>query len=294
MFFQLLARLGSKPVLTALEPALFPEGPSAKGVYEFYGEEGSGKNQMLLHLLANAILPAMWDGVTVGGHAVRVIYIDLVCHFNVIRLATILESRIRRSIERAGTDATTPSTDDVEALIKSCLSRLYLVRCSSNRQLLITLHSLDTLLSNKPDLCVMMISSISAFYWLDRSVGGNKRTHDGIMTQVAAVLEKLVSVYSLVLFCTKSALFQGRTNVRSNSALETVDGSREATDHAEYMCKAWQKLVTHRFVLVRKEHNIIKNGQMRQLFLVTVNKGNQEVGQCKYFEIQESGVCFIA
>lgn len=59
-----------------------------------------------------------------------------------------------------------------EATLRSCLSRLLVVHCSSSSQLLLTLHFLETSLSSRPGLALLLIDSISAFYWLDRSEGG--------------------------------------------------------------------------------------------------------------------------
>lgn len=64
------------------------------------------------------------------------------------------------------------STVSDEAALRSCLSRLLVVHCSSSSQLLLTLHFLETSLSSRPSLALLLIDSISAFYWLDRSEGG--------------------------------------------------------------------------------------------------------------------------
>lgn len=47
-----------------------------------------------------------------------------------------------------------------------------MVHCSSSSQLLLTLHFLETSLSTRPSLALLLVDSISAFYWLDRSEGG--------------------------------------------------------------------------------------------------------------------------
>lgn len=61
---------------------------------------------------------------------------------------------------------------DEEALLRSCLSRLLVVHCSSSAQLLLTLHFLENSFSSRPSLELLLIDSISAFYWLDRCEGG--------------------------------------------------------------------------------------------------------------------------
>lgn len=59
-----------------------------------------------------------------------------------------------------------------EAALRSSLSRLLVVHCSSSSQLLLTLHYLETTLNSRPSLALLLIDSISAFYWLDRCEGG--------------------------------------------------------------------------------------------------------------------------
>lgn len=56
--------------------------------------------------------------------------------------------------------------------MRHCLSRLLVVHCSSSSQLLLTLHFLETSLSSRPGLALLLIDSISAFYWQDRCEGG--------------------------------------------------------------------------------------------------------------------------
>lgn len=56
--------------------------------------------------------------------------------------------------------------------LRSCLSRLLVVHCSSSSQLVLTLHLLETSFLSRPGLALLLIDSISAFYWLDRSEGG--------------------------------------------------------------------------------------------------------------------------
>lgn len=63
-----------------------------------------------------------------------------------------------------------------ELALRSCLSRLLVVHCSSSSQLVLTLHLLETSFLSRPGLALLLIDSISAFYWLDRSEGGGSTT----------------------------------------------------------------------------------------------------------------------
>ncbi|XP_025947394.1 DNA repair protein XRCC2 isoform X2 [Apteryx rowi] len=87
---QLLARLEGRSSLKNLEPYLFAEEgfPVHGDVVEFHGPEGTGKTEMLYHLIARCILPKSG-----GGLEVEVMFIDTDYHFDMLRLVTILEHR---------------------------------------------------------------------------------------------------------------------------------------------------------------------------------------------------------
>lgn len=68
------------------------------------------------------------------------------------------------------------SAGSSEGALRSCLSRLLVVHCCSSSQLVLTLHLLETSLLSRPGLALLLIDSISAFFWLDRSEGGGSST----------------------------------------------------------------------------------------------------------------------
>ena len=280
MVLQLLARLHCKPSLVCLERVLLPAVTSQKSVFELRGEEGVGKTQLLLHLVANAILPKSSHGVDIAGLCVGVVYIDLDYHFSMIRLTSILETRIQTAL--SARDSSQDASQSVEDIVKQCLSRLYVVRCSSSSQFLITLHSLETLLGNNPDICLLMIDSISAFYWVDRSTGGSStqgRTNSNKL--MVDALRKLLVTYNLVVFCAKAELFEQRTYTDNPSA-----------SGYDFMGHHWQRLVTHRWTLGKirpiKEHVSVVQ---RNCYSVTVHSGN-DAQKTRSFVITDEGVEF--
>ncbi|XP_057272508.1 DNA repair protein XRCC2 isoform X3 [Pezoporus wallicus] len=106
---QLLARLEGRSALKNLEPYLFAEegSPVHGDVIEFHGPEGTGKTEMLYHLVARCIIPKSG-----GGLEVEVMFIDTDYHFDMLRLVTILENRLAQRTEE---------------MIKQCLGRLFLI-----------------------------------------------------------------------------------------------------------------------------------------------------------------------
>lgn len=89
--------------------------------------------------------------------------------------------------------ASSPSAGSDEKLLRSCLSRLLVVHCSSSSQLLLTLHFLETSLFSRPNLALLLIDSISTFYWQDRCEGGaNISKQEERLSDCADLLARLL------------------------------------------------------------------------------------------------------
>ena len=55
-------------------------------ITELYGEEGCGKSQFLLHLIAQCVSPLTWRGVAVGGLEISVVLFDFDYQFCSLRM----------------------------------------------------------------------------------------------------------------------------------------------------------------------------------------------------------------
>ena len=286
-------RLGGKHTLDGLDTNLFgdiPEGIQPGDVVEFSGQEGSGKTEMLLHLIANCILPRSWKDLKLNGRSVGVVYVDTDYHFQLLRLVTIMEHRILNAIKvtqtraennRSTTGENIPGTDsahypekysDYEDFIKSCLGRLFIVHCNSSIQLLVTVLSLENLLAAKPEVGVFIIDSLSAFYWLDRCSGGESQGHqEHNQRKIVDVVRKYAQQYRVVLIATKQTIF----------------GSRDKSTHREHLCQAWQRLVNYRFEF---DKNKGQNG-VNQVY--SVCRTYQLSKKHLRFYIKESGIEFL-
>ena len=237
----MFARLEHKKTLDALDKKLFqglPQPVQVKDVIEFYGDNGSGKTQILLHLIANCILPQKWKDVSIGGREVSVIFVDTDYHFSLLRVVEILEERITSCFLQQGMPMT--STAALEAFIKSCLARLIVARCNSTEELLDTMRCFDKLLCNRTDICVMMIDSISAFYYQDKSEGGG--TYYGQERQqkkLVEILRRYIDRHYLVVIATLPAIFS-----------KDVTQIQQLEDYS-YMCRPWKLLVKYAYVVSR-------------------------------------------
>ncbi|XP_034416242.1 DNA repair protein XRCC2 [Cyclopterus lumpus] len=281
---QLFARLEARRCLKDIEPQLFPEhgGPNHGEVVELYGTEGTGKTELLYHLLCRCVLP-----VASGGLEVDVVFVDTNYSLDMLRLVSILDSRLN-----AARSTGSSSDESDEAALHLCLSRLLVVHCSSSSQLVLTLHFLETSLSSRPGLALLAIDSISAFYWLDRCEGGASVTkQEEKLSKCIELLGRLLRDYRITVFATCHAIRR------------SYNGSSCSDYDRPYLCRPWQRLVTHRLLCSRQEaaNNMAttagssKEQRRQQVFTVhCTSSGSMTKGySSSSFYVTDRGVKFI-
>ena len=209
------------------------------------------------------------------------------------RRRTVRRGRVRRpglSLQHDPTDDDPGDAHDggqdpsqVEDIVKQCLSRLYVVRCSSSSQFLITLHSLETLLGNNPDISLLVIDSVSEFYWINRTMsGGSGHGPTNSNKLVVEALRKLLITYNLVAFCAKAELFEQRTHADNPDR-----------GHQDFMGHHWSRLVTHRWTLAKTRPTVVGvSGQVQNCYCITVNGGTDAQKQLSFL-ISNKGVKFV-
>ncbi|XP_040922226.1 DNA repair protein XRCC2 [Toxotes jaculatrix] len=285
---QLFARLEARRCLKDIEPRLFPEdgGPNYGEVVELYGTEGTGKTELLYHLLCRCVLPK-----AAGGLEVDVVFVDTDYSLDMLRLVSIVDSRLNAALSTSS-----PSAGSDEAALRSCLSRLLVVHCSSSSQLLLTLHFLETSFSSRPGLALLLVDSISAFYWLDRSEGGaSLAKQEEKLSKCSDLLGRLLRDYRITVFATCHAIRRSHSGSSSSSEPDRP-----------YLCRSWQRLVTHRLLCSRQEAaNSMasaaggsKEQRMQQVFSVHCTSSSSSSGTKAYrsssFYVTEGGVEFFS
>ncbi|KAJ1099563.1 hypothetical protein NDU88_004663 [Pleurodeles waltl] len=269
---QLLARLEGRSSLKNLEPLLFAEEgfPVHGDVVEFHGPEGTGKTEMLYHLIARCILPK-----SDGGLQVEILFIDTDYHFDMLRLVTILEHRLSRS------------TEDI---MKECLARFFLVLCNSSVQLLLTLYSLESMFCSRTSLCLVILDSISAFYWIDRSNGGESfAKQEANLKKSVDLLIKLLKEYQLVLFASTQTIMQKFQGNREGPSASLRQQHNHDSDYRPYLCKPWTQMVTHRIIFSKQCNSRFNKPEFS--FVSYHTKSNCVTRRS--FNIAEHGVQFL-
>ncbi|KAM9826843.1 DNA repair protein XRCC2 [Neosynchiropus ocellatus] len=240
---QLLARLDACPALRDVEPRLFCEdGPGDVGeVVEVYGPEGTGKTELLYHLLCRCVSP-----LSSGGLEVEVLFVDTDYSLDLLRLVHVMDHRLSSACSDSGAS--------YESVLRACLSRLLVVHCSSSSQLLLTLHYMETSLSTRP--CLLFIDSISAFYWPDRSVGSARQ--DKTLGSCAELLGRLLRDYKTKVVASCRPI----RRASEHSASHDSDGA--------FLCRPWQQLVSRRLMCSRQEPSAAgaRSGERNPVFSI--------------------------
>nr|XP_046227908.1 DNA repair protein XRCC2 isoform X2 [Scatophagus argus] len=187
-----------------------------------------------------------------------------------------------------------PLVGSSEAALRSCLARLLVVHCSSSSQLLLTLHFLETTLSSRPSLALLLIDSISAFYWLDRSEGGSSISkQEEKLTKCAELLGRLLRDYRITVFATCHAIRR------------SYNGPSSSESDRSHLCRSWQRLVNHRLLFSRQEAadnmsataECSKEQRRQQVFTVHCSSSSSSCRTKAYrsssFCVMDGGVEFI-
>ncbi|XP_028125062.1 DNA repair protein XRCC2 homolog isoform X3 [Camellia sinensis] len=252
-------------------------------VVELLGPSPSAKTHILIQAAVSCILPKEWNGVTYGGLEHLVMFIDLDCRFDVLRLSQSLRHRImeangsrvgamweQKDADFFNNSKEGPCIEYDKELFDACMRRFLYVRCYDSSEFLATLKTLHYQLRKERekhgvDVHFLMIDSIGAFYWIDRAstslavMGNNRKSHSLQTVSETVVLEirKLLQVYPMLVLATKAASLgdkystsEAKRNSRKWCSANASDSGPQNLLCREYMPSIWQSFVTHR-VLVR-------------------------------------------
>ncbi|XP_051226411.1 DNA repair protein XRCC2 homolog isoform X2 [Lolium perenne] len=297
-------------------------------VVEIAGPSNSGKSQLLLMAAVQCILPKEWEGVYFGGLGKAVMYIDLDCRFDVLRLAQILRKRITH-----GCGSAHPPSEDFEkdvskdkfhsfqdTLFSDCMKRFLYVRCYNSSELIATLKSLNSQSEARSKvfgigIYFLLLDSIGAFYWIDRAPQptteskGTTISFQSITENVVQEIRKFLQLQPVLVLVTKAPTYgEGITasnDFQRGSSKYMLDDStasryskREEEKNSscrEYMPSAWQTLVTHRIKLqdLAQEAGFSSEQDNNVLSVHTSEWVHPPLNTKEKFYIKDDGVGFI-
>jgi DNA-repair protein XRCC2 len=206
-------------------------------VIEVYGESGSGKSELLLHVLMRTILPQ-----AAGGQESGVVIFDNDMSLDILKLARRLGAALQAAAAAAAAEGTggsrgtvgaaagagggaagagsgqqphpphpphvvpAPLDDDaLEAAVVECLRRVHVYRCRSSLECLVTLHAVREVLVHDPvPVRALLFDSLAAFHFQDKAIedqgGRMMRMH------LARTVSSLVADHRLLVLGAKPAL----------------------------------------------------------------------------------------
>lgn len=153
------------------------------------------------------ILPQRYRDLDIGGSELGVVYFDNDLKFNMQRLVHLLTIRWERAISQALLDsrftalAVHMKEDPTakELFLRSTLERLIVYRCTDALQFAATLATLAPLLKSKDNIRLLMIDTISAFYYQTK-LADKKQDREPL------IISQLLSQHNLVVVVTKGRL----------------------------------------------------------------------------------------
>ncbi|XP_023643103.1 DNA repair protein XRCC2 homolog isoform X1 [Capsella rubella] len=269
----------------------------AGNVVEVTGASPAAKTQILIQAAISCILPKTWNGIHYGGLGKLVLFLDLDCRFDVLRLSQMLKHRLLQA-NRLGNGAwwqleesnvrncrsahEKSNTAFDEELYVSCMRRFLYVRCYDSLELLSCLKTLHYRIRQQEScgsqVGVLMIDSIGAFHWTDRlssslAMGSHNRKSLSLTNVVETIvleIKKLLQAHSLVVIATKALIYEEKyptnENNRKFSSNDELSGNAaikaQQPPFREFMPSSWQAFVTHK-IIIRKsaDHHSSQTGQ---------------------------------
>ncbi|KAF7038817.1 hypothetical protein CFC21_048935 [Triticum aestivum] len=297
-------------------------------VVEIAGPSGSGKSQLLLMSAVQCILPKEWEGVYFGGLGKAVMYIDLDCRFDVLRLAQILRKRIAAcygSVHPTNENFVTDGSKDKfhsfeSTLFSDCMKRFLYVRCYNSSELVAALKSLKSQSEARSEVFgigvyFLMLDSIGAFYWIDRALQptreskGKTLSFQSITETVVQEIHKFLQLQPILVLVTKAPIYgEGITTSNDfqrgslkhmsedSTALRYPKREEERNGSCrEYMPSAWQTFVTHRIKLqdLAQEAGFFSEQENEMLSVHTCEWVQPSLNSKEKFYIKDDGVGLI-
>lgn len=215
---QLFARLSARPSLVGLEDRLFSSGPNHKDIIEISGDPATGKTLLLNHFLVKCLLPEQWNSILLGGLGAGAILINTDHHFKILKLISLMGQKLKIFLKPKQNNEVNANnfskkkylkSEDIEDIIKHALKNLIILNCFDSLQLFVTFCSLEKLLSSCNNISLILLDSLSAYYWQDVMTGGSKRMYS-YQTKLLQTLNKYVHEYRMVVIYTKQSYFQSK------------------------------------------------------------------------------------
>ncbi|KAF5442993.1 hypothetical protein F2P56_035592 [Juglans regia] len=266
----MLARvLTARPLL--LLPPLHRVPLRVGNVVELVGTSPSAKTHILIQAAVSCVLPKEWNGVHYGGLDRLVMFIDLDCRFDILRLSKMLKHRINgesngslKKIDQEHMDFdlwnndTKKSPTYDEELYSLCMRRFLFIRCYDSFQFLATLKTLNYRIRKEQELHGISVHILM----IDRKTPSLQTVSETVVQEI----RKLLLLHPMLVIATKATIFGDRYSMETKRNLGKLDTSNSRSmsstslqlPYREYMPSVWQTFVTHRVLVGASDDPFIR------------------------------------
>lgn len=200
---QLLSRVTHRPDLQGLNSTIFSQGPHPGEIIEITGEEGTGKTLLATDLLARCLLLKSYKEIQLPGKECGALFVNTNHHFDVFKLAEILQHYIKSSC------TTLKSNTTVQEIIKASLKNLFVINCYTNEQFQATLLNLESLILKEVNISLLIVDSVAAFYWIERI--HKTLSFNAYYVSIINTLKNLASKFCITVVYTKPTVAKEST-----------------------------------------------------------------------------------
>lgn len=218
---KLFTRLASKkrPSLLSLSPEIMPgDGPKPGEIVEISGESGAGKTMYTMDLIAQAIIPKEY-----GGKGATAIVIDTNSNFHVSdQMARFVEKHIfhHRSLACPAADTEMLQNDtevrNIDNIVFDVLKKIQFFKCYSGKEYELTLLYCINVLMTNTNVSLLVVDSISTFYWSDLSEREQPIRMETYLRRKVQEIRNLVDEYKLVAIYTRPQEFGNFTSAKDD------------------------------------------------------------------------------
>lgn len=243
---QMISRVTRRPDLEGLHATIFPSGPYPSQIVEITGEEGAGKTLLITDLLARCVLPKSFGDAQLPGRNCGALIINSSHHFDLFKMAEILQYYIKENCR-------TLNSSSSQDIIKKSLKNLTVINCYTNEQLQASLLNLESLILQEANISLLILDSISAFYWMERI--HSNLSYNAYYTSIINTLKNLTSKFGITVFYTKPDTVRDSTKKFADTKihLKKVDGKifkMEITNYSEEYSTSIEYTIEKTFNLI--------------------------------------------
>lgn len=215
---ELIARVNTKPSLCEIENTLFPGGLRNTDVIEIGGERSTGKTLLLSQMLAKCILPDHYRTIQIQGCNASAILINTDHHFQTSKLVELMNDMIDAAHKTSAASLRMDMMLDKTSIIQKSLHNLHIIDCYNSEQFSLTLRTLDDVFVNNTKIAILVIDSITAYFWED--CDGNMTNHDHYVKELLQLIKTHTTLFNVITIYTT---FSEKTCNKEKQILYNVD-----------------------------------------------------------------------